>query len=260
MVKVCPLFSGSSGNSTYIEYQNRGILVDAGRNCKTILNSLAKIDVDPQKIEGILITHDHSDHTKALPVLTKKMKAPIYATQETIDYIRFTQGELQAPMYPINGIMELAGMKISPFDTPHDAEHSVGFRITAGERNIGYATDLGEVTGMVRKGIEGCDLVILESNYEERLLSVSQYPYYLKQRIKSNRGHLSNKQCAELAVELAKTGTKRFVLSHLSSENNTPDIARQTTYAALKENGFNENVDFTLTTANRSDITTPIIL
>ncbi len=260
MVKVCPLFSGSSGNSTYIEHKNRGLLVDAGKNCKTILSSLQKIDIDPKKIEGILITHDHSDHIKALPVLTKKVNVPIFASAETIDYIRENLGELSAPMYEINSKIEIAGMTVSPFDTPHDAKHSIGFRINAGERAIGYATDLGEVTGMVKKGIEGCDLVVLESNYEEKLLSISSYPYILKQRIRSNKGHLSNTQCAQMAVELAKTGTTRFILSHLSSESNTPDIARQTTFNALSENGFNENTDYILTTAKRYDVTTPVIL
>ncbi len=162
-------------------------------------------------------------------------------------------------MLELSSQMELAGMEVVPFDTPHDVAHSVGFRIQAGERAIGYATDLGEVTAEIWQGLSGADLVLIESNYEPRLLAISSYPYYLRQRIASDHGHLSNPDCADTVRRLAQTGTARFVLAHLSRENNTPELAAGATLSALAEAGMEEGRDFLLTVANRLTVTGPIL-
>ena len=137
--------------------------------------------------------------------------------------------------------------------------HSVGFRIQAGERSIGYATDLGTVTAEIWQGLLGADLVLLESNYEPRLLDISSYPYYLRRRIASDHGHLSNPECADAVRRLAQEGTGRFVLAHLSRENNTPELAAGAAHAALADAGMEEGRDFLLTVANRLTVTGPIL-
>ena len=251
MILFAPLCSGSSGNCTYIGTKTEGILVDAGASAKSILTALGEVGVEPGAVKAILVTHDHSDHIKGLRVLTKRLRVPVCSTVETLEGIIDT-GNLTpgTEVLELSSQMELAGMEVVPFDTPHDVAHSVGFRIQAGERAIGYATDLGEVTAEIWQGLSGADLVLIESNYEPRLLAISSYPYYLRQRIASDHGHLSNPDCA---------GTARFVLAHLSRENNTPELAAGATLSALAEAGMEEGRDFLLTVANRLTVTGPIL-
>lgn len=260
MILFAPLCSGSSGNCTYIGTKKEGVLVDAGASAKSILAALGDLGVESGAVRAILVTHDHNDHIRGLRVLTKRLRAPVCSTVETLEGILDT-GNLSpgAQTLELSSRMELAGMEITPFDTPHDVAHSVGFRIRAGERTIGYATDLGEVTPEIWQGLAGADLVLLESNYEPRLLEISSYPYYLRRRIASGHGHLSNPECADTVRRLAQTGTARFVLAHLSKENNTPELAAGAALAALAEAGMEEGRDFLLTVANRLVPTGPIL-
>ena len=260
MTIFAPLCSGSSGNCTYIGTKTEGILVDAGATAKTILAALSEIGVEPGAVRAVLVTHDHNDHIKGLRVLTKRLRVPVCSTVETLEGIIDT-GNLTpgAETLELSSRMELAGMEVVPFDTPHDVAHSVGFRIQAGERAIGYATDLGAVTPEIWQGLLGADLVLIESNYEPRLLAISSYPYYLRRRIASDHGHLSNPECADTVRRLAQTGTARFVLAHLSRENNTPDLAACAARGALAEAGMEERRDYLLTVANRLTVTGPIL-
>ena len=260
MILFAPLCSGSSGNCTYIGTKTEGILVDAGASAKSILTALGEVGVEPGAVKAILVTHDHSDHIKGLRVLTKRLRVPVCSTVETLEGIIDT-GNLTpgTEVLELSSQMELAGMEVVPFDTPHDVAHSVGFRIQAGERAIGYATDLGAVTPEIWQGLSGADLVLIESNYEPRLLAISSYPYYLRRRIASDHGHLSNPDCADTVRRLAQTGTARFVLAHLSRENNTPDLAACAARGALAEAGMEEGRDYLLTVANRLTVTGPIL-
>ena len=259
MILFAPLFSGSSGNCTYIGTRAQGILVDAGVSAKNILAALEGAGVEPGAVRGILVTHDHHDHIRGLRVLAKRLRVPVWATAETLEGILDT-GNLEpgAAMEELSPRMEIAGMEVTPFDTPHDVAHSVGFRFQAGERAIGYATDLGTVTPEIWQGLAGADLVFLESNYEPRLLEISRYPYYLRRRIASDRGHLSNPECADTLRRLALSGTGRFVLGHLSRENNTPELAAASAREALGEAGLVEGRDFLLEIARRSEPTPPV--
>lgn len=260
MTVFAPLCSGSSGNCTYIGTRTQGILVDAGASARSILTSLSEIGVEPGAVKAILITHDHNDHIKGLRVLVKRLRVPVCSTVETLEGILDTGNlEAGAELLELSSQMELAGMEITPFDTPHDVAHSVGFRILTGERTIGYATDLGAVTPEIWQGLVGADLVLIESNYEPRLLDISSYPYYLRRRIASDHGHLSNPDCADTVRRLARQGTGRFVLAHLSKENNTPDLAAGASRAALAEAGMEEGRDYLLTVANRLTVTGPIL-
>lgn len=261
MLKVCPLCSGSSGNAVYIGTDDCGILIDAGRSCKSILTALETVGVKPTAVKAILLTHDHNDHISGLRVLVKKLRVPVYASEETLDgVVAVGCIEADAALCEISSPADIAGMQITPFDTPHDVAHSLGFRIDAGDRTIGYATDLGRVTPAIWEGLYGSDLVVLESNYDDDLLAISAYPYYLKERIRSDRGHLSNSDSAACIRRLALSGTGRFVLAHLSKENNTPHIALQRTQLLLAESGLTDGVDYTLCAAQRLLPTAPIFL
>ena len=256
-----PLFSGSSGNCSLIRNQGGALLVDAGVSCRSIVSALAQADILPRDLNGILVTHEHVDHIKGLAVLTKRFKIPVYASLEVLEYLQDNNCvSPDCPLYELSSPMEVGGMLVTPFDTPHDSVHSLGFRIdTSDGASIGIATDLGAVTEQVKAGLTGCDVAMLESNYDSSMLACSPYPYYLTRRIQSGRGHLDNLDCAEELAELIKQGTKRFVLCHLSKENNIPELALQTVYARMAQEGIAAG-DFELCAARRSEPTPQLIL
>ena len=263
MARFCALYSGSSGNCTYIGSGDWGILVDAGVSAKQTLQALAVRNIDPKRIAGIFLTHEHADHIKGLRVLAKKLQVPVFASGGTLDYIiQESCADPGTQLVEINGAtVEIGGMELQSFPTPHDANQPLGFRITTGDdRIIGIATDLGHITRQVETGLTGCDLVMLESNYDDGMLACSRYPYYLKRRIKSPVGHLDNRDCAAQLLDLAKGGATRLVLTHLSQENNHPEVARQTVYSQLIMGGLTEQLDFTLQVAKRSEPSEMILL
>lgn len=254
MVTLFPLASGSSGNSFYISAGDGlgGLLIDAGISCRRICRTLCDADIDPRGLRGILVTHDHIDHIAGLRVLAKQYRLPIYGSTVTLQKL-LTVVEPGTALIPLEEPTVLCGMTVTPFATQHDTEGSCGFRIEAGSRLIGFATDLGVVSPTVWQQLQGCHLVVLESNYDERTLMNCGYPYYLKQRIRSEYGHLSNHEAASVISALARQGCARFVLAHLSRESNTPDLALQTTRAALAEAGLLEGRDYRLSVARRDE-------
>ncbi|MDD2956151.1 MAG: MBL fold metallo-hydrolase [Oscillospiraceae bacterium] len=254
MARFCTLCSGSSGNSTYIGTGDGGVLVDVGISCKGILAALESVSLPPEKIRGILITHEHIDHIRGLRVLLKKLKTPVYASVEVLDYLA-ENGHLQ-PDTVVQQLeetpLEVGGMEVQGFRTSHDSVHSQGYRfILPDERKIAVSTDLGVVTEEADRALSGCDLVLMESNYDRSMLLAGPYPYALKRRIQGKEGHLSNEDCARQLLRMAERGTTRFVLGHLSAENNHPGIAYQTAVNALQEGGCREGLDFTLAVAPR---------
>lgn len=259
MVTVFPLASGSSGNSFYLSAGEGmgGVLIDAGISAKKIRTSLMEADIDPAGVRGILVTHDHSDHTSGLRVLAKQLRVPLYGSEITLEHL-CSRVEPEAELIPLEGPVELAGMNFTAFPTQHDAEGSVGFRIEAGSRTLGFATDLGCVTDVVWDHLRGSELVVLESNYDESLLQMCRYDRFLKQRIRSDYGHLSNHDAAECITELTLRGTSRFVLAHLSQESNTPDLAKQTALERLSREGLRQDCDYKLTVARRDTPSAPI--
>lgn len=253
MAKFCPLFSSSSGNSVYVGCGEDGILIDVGMSAKQTDIALHNIGVDPDSIKAILITHEHSDHVKGLRVFAAKHKLKIYATRGTAFYLNNYEltgkEKLNCEVIDDNGL-EAGSLLIKPFRTSHDARESCGYTVdTPDGRKISIATDLGFVSETVHNAISGSDLVMLESNHDVRMLENGPYPYQLKERILSNKGHLSNDACAEEAVKLIKSGTTRLFLGHLSKENNFPELAYQTTYAALTATGMQEDHDYILKVA-----------
>ncbi len=230
-MRIVTLYSGSGGNATYIEAAGVKLLIDAGKCARALCTSLTKIGVSIDEIDAIFITHEHGDHIAALEVLSKKHKLPIHITEKSAE--RFYGERYSAllecivPHSPVFSV-EIGGVCVHSFPTPHDSRMSVGYRICFeenGEHALGLATDIGYVTDAIREGLSGCEAVVLESNHDIDMLKSGPYPYDLKQRILSRRGHLSNAESALFAAELAATGTKSFILAHLSAENNEPALA-----------------------------------
>ena len=259
----CPLYSGSSGNSVYIDSGESSLLVDLGVSCRAAVTALNTLNADFDKLKGILITHEHTDHIKGLSVFLKKYPLPLYGSEKVLEYIR---ENIKIPdnveMFPadLSGF-QVGGMEIHPFRTVHDSVGSLGYRITLPDgKEVGVATDLGVYTDEVQEGLSGCETVLLESNYDEGMIMASNYPYYLKRRIRSSQGHLSNNDCASALPHLAKSGTKHFVLGHLSQNNNMGLLAQQAAEQTLSQAGFSINNDFTLQIAKRKEITSPIIM
>ncbi len=248
MARFCTLCSSSSGNSTYIGYSNSGILIDAGTSAKRLTAALAEINIAPESISAILVTHEHSDHIGALRVFASRYDIPVIAakgTLEALDEAGHLRGvkSLELP----DGKFEIADMEISCFKTSHDSAQSRGYTVTLpDERRISIVTDTGYITDDILEKATGSDLILLESNYDKNMLENGPYPYCLKQRILSKKGHLSNDDCAKAACHFVQTGTSRLILGHLSRENNTPALAYKSTCTALREMGASEGTDFTL--------------
>lgn len=246
MIRFCNLYSGSSGNSTYIEYNDTRILIDAGVSCQKIIKGLADINVSFDQINGILVTHEHADHVKGLTTISKKFNTPIYATSKTWTQMSLLKlPEYNHVTFNANENFELGELKIHPFSIPHDAADTCAFNITAGDKKITVATDIGHVTKEIYENFLGSDVLLLESNYDPNTLSYSSYPYFLKRRISSDLGHLSNDVASKVIKKLYdETGINRIILGHLSKENNFPELAYQTVVNAFGEmpKGFHLSV------------------
>ena len=256
MARLYPLFSGSQGNSYFVGAKNAGVLIDAGKNCKQICVKLEQNQIDISAIKAILISHEHSDHIGALRVLASKYKIPTFCSQGTArNLIVEKVANGQFPLHILEDDLQIAGMTIKKFATMHDSEESIGFRIkTADDKIISYATDLGKVTDEVRDNLEGSDFCIIESNHDIAMLQAGSYPYSLKRRILSDFGHLSNTDCAETIKKLYKAGTRKFMLAHISSDNNTPELALQTSVSAMQMQGLVYKTDFDIICAPKENL------
>ena len=244
MARFCPLFSGSSGNCLYIGSADGGILIDAGVSARRIEKALAAREIDPRSIRGIFVTHEHSDHTAGLRVLAKRYGTPIYASAGTRQALLDGGTVDECRLWDET---DLGNMSVTAFHTSHDCRESTGYCVTlSDDRRIGVATDLGVMTDEVREALAGCDLVHIESNHDVRMLENGPYPYPLKQRILSDRGHLSNEACATELPRLLERGTTRVFLGHLSRENNLPMLAQATAAAELAACGAQEGRDYLL--------------
>ena len=266
--RIISLFSGSKGNCTLVRVGNTRILIDAGMSCRAIERALCTVGEQLADINAIFITHEHSDHTKALPVLLKKHPIPVHLTDATAkELCRSGFPSDCFAVHPVCFSVNVAADRESPviavqsFPIPHDSRCCVGYRFCAEGEGYRFcsaiATDMGCVTDEIRTSLCGAREVILESNHDENMLMMGPYPYDLKRRILSDLGHLSNTCAAEFLCELTDGGTKHLLLAHLSPENNTPELAYLTAQAALRRKGLIQDEDYTLAVARRD---TPVIL
>ena len=253
-LRFSPLFSGSSGNATYVGCDDAHILVDAGLSGTRVIQEMEKVGVDPRQLSAILVTHEHSDHIKGIGILSRKFDVPVYATEGTWRNMLSKLGNIaQKNMRLIEPYQDfyVGSIDVTPFATPHDAGQPVGYTFETGGAKLAIATDLGSVRDSWLKYVTGADAVILESNYDPGMLQTGPYPLELKRRIMGRRGHLSNDDAGEVAVELVSHGASQIILGHLSKENNYPELALQCTRAALKIAGIDPENDVRLSVAAR---------
>lgn len=257
-LRFSPLFSGSSGNAIYVGCGETHILVDAGLSGTRIANELAKIGIHPSQLSAILVTHEHSDHTSGVGVLSRKYHLPIYATAGTWEGMAGKIGAVSAEdrcEILADRNFYLGDLDVMPFSTPHDANESVGFCFERGGARFAVATDIGCPRKGWMNAVRGASAVLLESNYDPDMLKAGSYPYELKRRILSNRGHLCNDDAGSCALELAKSGARHIMLGHLSQENNFPELAQRCCEDALRAGGVIPGEDVRIDVANRGGLT-----
>ncbi len=249
--ELISLYSSSSGNATLIYCAGRAVLIDCGVSFAMLKSGMEMLSRRPEDIKAVFITHEHYDHVRGLGQLLKVLRVPAYATPGTADVLCRRDG-----VQDINSLLgpaEAAGMCFTPVPTSHDAVESVGYRIEAGGRCAAVVTDTGYITPEVSKALEGCSLVMLESNHDKQMLLNGPYPPFLKQRILSKEGHLSNDDCAAQLSMLALKGLKKAVLAHISDKNNTPLIAKSAVINALGMYGIGPG-DFELYAAGERPV------
>lgn len=249
MIKFQPLLSSSSGNSVFITDDTTHILIDCGAPIRYIEKCLSRLGIEPSSLSGVFITHAHSDHVAAAGTLTKKYNIPIFATEETFSlsgrYLSNISRKAAHIISPGDDVI-IGDMVVHVFNIPHDIAGSVSYTVHDNETKFGIATDSGYVSDEIIENLTGCESVIVEANHDVDMLMSGPYPYPLKRRILSDRGHLSNKLCGELCARLAHLGTKSFWLGHLSEKNNVPEVAYREVHGILTESGYNVGADIAL--------------
>lgn len=260
--RIVPLYSSSHGNSTLIKSNGAYILVDCGVSCKKVSQALVQSGVYPDDIAAVFLTHRHTDHINGVKIFSKKYHTPIYGTRETLAPL----DELFSPVTEIqeNDIIKIEnGPEVRAFPTPHDVAGSVCYRVINPETGISISvmTDLGRVTDGMKGFARNSDVILLEANYDPYLLENNpHYPYPLKKRISGGHGHISNSESAAAAEFFIQNGTKRFILGHLSPENNTEEIAADTFVNLLADKGLVRDVDYEVRVAKRFEPTEGYVL
>ena len=245
-MEVHVLASGSSGNAVYIKSDQTRILIDAGISARRITAALESIGDSPADLDAVFITHEHDDHINGLQTLLKKHRLPVYAKPDAWQAISFEDPMLNSCHRGMPDSISLGSMKVEPFSISHDAADPVGFNLFSGSTKCSVATDLGFVTGGVKKALALSDIMVLESNHDLDMLRQGPYPWMLKKRILSNRGHLSNNDAGWTLAKLPRKNRTHVFLAHLSKENNRPELARTTVSDILSSQGLQLDKDITL--------------
>jgi phosphoribosyl 1,2-cyclic phosphodiesterase len=234
-MQICPLGSGSSGNSIYFRAGETRLLIDAGLPGQIIVRSLATLGVAVGDIAGVFVTHEHTDHLRGIPLLARKYNLPVYASNGTADELAWMLPDnVEVRRLPAGG-MRLGELDLHHFSVPHDAADPVGYIFEHDGMRVTVATDLGCVTKEIKKALSGSQMIVLESNHDEEMLANGPYPEHLKQRIRSTHGHLSNRQAADALKSVWHEDLHHVVLAHISRENNDPILARDTVSKAFDD-------------------------
>lgn len=257
---ICSIASGSSGNCIYVGNGNTHVLIDAGISGKRIEEGLNKIGLKTSDLDGILLTHEHSDHIASVGLISRKYEIPLYATKGTFDGILSskTTGKIDTELFNVIKAPEefcIEDLAVKPIKVSHDANEPVAYRIGCGGCSVGVCTDLGTYDETIIKGFSGVNALVIEANHDVNMLEVGKYPYYLKQRILGDKGHLSNETCGRLLCRLLHDDLKSVILGHLSHENNLAELAFETVRLEilLDECEYKPN-DFEISVAKRGEM------
>ena len=263
-MRLCSIASGSSGNCIYVGSEATHLLVDVGISGKRTESGLHELGLTGRDIDGILITHEHSDHISGLGVLARKYEIPIYATAGTIEAMRYDKslGNLEEGLFrevQEDKKLTIKDLTVNPMHNSHDAAQPVGYRISYGNKKVAVCTDLGVYNDYTVECLKGMDALLLEANHDVNMLQVGPYPYYLKQRILGDRGHLSNENSGRLLCRILHDNLKTVLLGHLSKENNLPELAYESVRMEINlgENPYKAG-DFDIRVAKRSEVT-PVV-
>jgi phosphoribosyl 1,2-cyclic phosphodiesterase len=230
---VCNLASGSKGNATYISDGQTSILIDAGLSGIELERRLTSRNLAPEKLDAIVVTHEHSDHVKGAGILSRRFKLPVYINHKTEKACPGLGNLHEIRAFECGATFNIGQLRIHPFSISHDAEDPAGFTIGQNGTTMAIATDLGIATGMVKEHLKGCSLLVLEANHDPLMLEHGPYPWPLKQRIQGRSGHLSNSDSKKLLQELQHDNLQHVILAHLSEINNTPQKAFDEVVQAL---------------------------
>ena len=239
-MKIAILSSGSKGNSSFIESRNQAILIDAGLSAKRLLSRMDDVGADYKNLNGIVVTHDHSDHIKGVGILARKLRIPVYIHEANykVKADLFDNCEMRF----IEREFELGGFTITPIPVSHDGTANYCYNIVAEGKKISHLTDLGKATSLVKERTKDCDLFVLESNHDAIMLKEGPYPWFLKQRISGIKGHLSNLDASNLLLSADRSNLRNVVLAHLSEENNDPTLAYENMTLTVEQNKLDINV------------------
>ena len=229
-MKILPVASGSTGNCMLVEMGSRRILIDLGVTASALRSALEKNGYSWSDIDAVLITHTHSDHVKGMDVCLKRIAAPVFMSHTSKDVLQLDRAT--ALTYGARAEI-LPNLWVTAIRTSHDCPGSIGFKIESPGNCFGYLTDLGCIPAGAMELLYGSSCIVIESNHDEEMLRYGKYPFFLKKRILSDEGHLSNTVCAEAIACFAEKGTKHFFLAHLSQENNRPELALNTALKAV---------------------------
>ncbi len=265
-MRLCSIASGSSGNCIYVGDENTHLLVDAGISKKRIEAGLSALDVNPEEISGIMITHEHVDHIQGLGVFSRKYEVPIYATKGTIEGIKKCSNLGKMPDGLLHEIktdeeFELGDIKIVPFKISHDANEPSGYRMQNQTKAVAVATDLGKYDDYIVENLKDLNAIVLEANHDIHMLEVGPYPYPLKRRVMGDKGHLSNELSGRLLCDILHDNLKYVVLGHLSKENNYEELAYETVKleVTMGDNPYNGE-DISIMVAKRDTVSEIITL
>ncbi|PXW83620.1 phosphoribosyl 1,2-cyclic phosphodiesterase [Pseudogracilibacillus auburnensis] len=239
------LASGSTGNAFYLETNKTRLLVDAGLSGKQLDRLFGEIHVDPSKLSGILVTHEHSDHIKGLGIIARKYNLPIYANEKTWHAMDKNIGELSLDQkfhFDTNSIKTFGDIDVESFSVSHDAVDPMFFTFHHRNKKVALVTDLGYVSEKIKKTIEGANAYIFEANHDVSMLQMGRYPWNVKRRILGDSGHVSNEDCGLALSEIISNKTERVYLAHLSKDNNMKELARMSVDHVLRERGIQLNL------------------
>lgn len=259
-MRLCSIASGSSGNCIYVGTETTHLLIDTGISGKRVEQGLNELGVTGKDINGILITHEHADHICGLGVIARKLGVPIYSTKGTIEAMKATGclGKVDSSLFNIiipDDKFQIGDVIVNTTRVSHDAAEPVAYRFRYEDKRVAVITDLGTYNDYIIEEMQGMDAILLEANHDIRMLQVGSYPYYLKQRILGDRGHLSNESSGRLLGRLLHDNMKQVILGHLSKENNLAELAYETVRLEIENSDNNYHADdFPIQIAKRSEV------